>query len=352
VNDDAAVELLSDMVNTPSVSKNEQAIAELLVARMKGSGFTSAEVDAAGNAVGHMGTGEKRLVMLGHMDTVPGVVPIRREGDLLYGRGSVDAKGPLATFVAATARAGARDGWTITVVGAVEEEVASSKGARHVAPLWKPEACVIGEPSSSRAMTLGYKGRLLLEYTHTQGIGHSAGPEISAPMVGVNFWNAAVAAGDELNAGHERVFDQLTPNLLTIDTNDDGLHETCSLTVSWRVPLWFDAEAWKSKVTQLAGDATIQFYGGEVAYKGTKSNPLVRAFLGAIREVGAKPRFKVKTGTADLNIVGPAWNCPILAYGPGDSKLDHTPNEHISVSEYTEAVGILTDVIGRLTAPE
>ena len=108
MNDDAAVALLTDMVNTPSVSGDERAVAELLVERMKGAGFDSAEVDAAGNAVGHLGSGERRVVLLGHMDTVPGVVPIRREGDLLYGRGSVDAKGPLATFVAAAARAGVR----------------------------------------------------------------------------------------------------------------------------------------------------------------------------------------------------------------------------------------------------
>ena len=310
-------------------------------------------MDAAGNAVGHLGSGERRVVLLGHMDTVPGVVPIRREGDLLYGRGSVDAKGPLATFVAAAARAGVRDGWTVTGVGVVEEEVASSKGARHVAPLWTPEACVVGEPSSAHAMTLGYKGRLLVDYSHTQGIGHSAGPEISAPMVGVEFWNGLGAAADALNAEQKRIFDQITPNLLSIQSSDDGLYETIKMTISWRTPLWFESDAWKATVRELAGpDAELHFYGGEVAHKGTKSNPLVRAFLGSIREVGAKPRFKVKTGTADLNIVGPAWRCPILAYGPGDSKLDHTPNEHISITEFKESVGILTDVIRRLTSEE
>ena len=40
-------------------------------------------------------------MLLGHIDTVPGRVPVRREGGRLYGRGAVDAKGPLACFVAA-----------------------------------------------------------------------------------------------------------------------------------------------------------------------------------------------------------------------------------------------------------
>ena len=42
-----------------------------------------------------------------------------------------------------------------------------------------------------------------------------------------------------------------------------------------------------------------------------------------------------------MNVVGPVWRCPITAYGPGDSALDHTPNEHISITEYLEAIRVL-----------
>jgi LysW-gamma-L-lysine carboxypeptidase len=64
--------------------------------------------------------------------------------------------------------------------------------------------------------------------------------------------------------------------------------------------------------------------------------------LKAIRTEGGRPRFKLKTGTSDMNTVGPAWGCPIVAYGPGDSSLDHTPNEHIDVEEYKRAIDVLT----------
>ena len=49
-----------------------------------------------------------------------------------------------------------------------------------------------------------------------------------------------------------------------------------------------------------------------------------------------------------MNVVGPAWGCPILAYGPGDSSLDHTPNEHISLDEYWQAVLVLEQVLRNL----
>ncbi|HSB81098.1 MAG TPA: acetyl-lysine deacetylase, partial [Candidatus Methylomirabilis sp.] len=50
-------------------------------------------------------------------------------------------------------------------------------------------------------------------------------------------------------------------------------------------------------------------------------------------------------GTSDMNVVGPAWNCPILAYGPGDSSQDHTPHEHLDLAEYHRAISVLTRVL-------
>ncbi|MFQ5576556.1 MAG: M20/M25/M40 family metallo-hydrolase [Anaerolineae bacterium] len=71
----------------------------------------------------------------------------------------------------------------------------------------------------------------------------------------------------------------------------------------------------------------------------------MRAFLKAIRAAGGKPRFVVKTGTSDMNVVGPVWGCPILAYGPGDSSLDHTPHEHLNLNDYRRAIEILKVVL-------
>jgi LysW-gamma-L-lysine carboxypeptidase len=81
---------------------------------------------------------------------------------------------------------------------------------------------------------------------------------------------------------------------------------------------------------------------------GEKNTALVRAFLSAIRAAGGKPAFALKSGTADLNLVAPVWGCPAVAYGPGDSNLDHTSNEHISLSEYRRSIGVLKEVLNQL----
>lgn len=348
--DEEAVSLLTRMVEIPSVSGDEAGLAGYLVERMAALGFDEAAVDAAGNAVGRMGAGPRQAVLLGHMDTVPGRIPVRLEDGWLHGRGSVDAKGPLAAFVTAAARLGARPGWSVVVVGAVEEEAPSSRGARHAAGCFAPEACVIGEPSGWESLTLGYKGRLLLRYRLLAPLGHSAGPEPAPAEAGAAFWNRVQAAAAGFNQEREALFDRLLPSLLEFRTSDDGLHQTVALTLSFRTPPGFEEQEWMADLERLAGPASLVAAESVPAWEGGRSNALVRAFLPAIRSAGGRPAFKRKTGTSDMNVVGPAWGCPILAYGPGDSRLDHTPEERLDTGEYLRAVTVLHGALAALTS--
>ena len=86
------------------------------------------------------------------------------------------------------------------------------------------------------------------------------------------------------------------------------------------------------------------------AFLASKNTPLVRAFLQSIRSQGEQPGFVVKTGTSDMNIVAPAWQCQILAYGPGNSNLDHTPDEHLNLHEYDRAVAVIKQSILNLVS--
>ena len=91
----------------------------------------------------------------------------------------------------------------------------------------------------------------------------------------------------------------------------------------------------------------LNFRGYEKPWKGDRNNVLVKSFLAGLRSVDASEKlgFVVKTGTSDMNVVGPVWQCPIVAYGPGDSSLDHTPNEHLPVDEYWKAVNVIEQTL-------
>jgi len=338
------VNFLEELVSISSPSGEEEQVGQFLVEQMTSLGF-QAHLDKVGNAVGVMGDpdAERKIVLLGHMDTVPGHIPVQRRGNLLYGRGAVDAKGPLATFILATARVAPKlQNTRVTVIGAVEEE-AFSKGARHLAKTMDaPDFCVIGEPSDWDAITLGYKGRLWLDYSWEQPDSHSAGEQAGPAEKAITFWNQLMDYAEKRNHGREGRFDTLDPALRDFRTHSDGLNTGVKMSVALRLPPDFKPEILKRKMRMWAEGAKLKYSPLDMPYQQTdKNNPLVRAMLKAIRAEGGRARFKLKTGTSDMNTVGPAWRCPIVAYGPGDSHLDHTPEEHIDVEEYKQAIDVL-----------
>src|SRR5207248_11565304 len=106
--------------------------------------------------------------------------------------------------------------------------------------------------------------------------------------------------------------------------------------------------ALQQELEQWADGAELRFEYADAAVRAEKNTPVVRAFLKGIRDAGGTPRFKMKTGTSDMNILAPVWGCPTLAYGPGDSKLDHTPHEAIELDDFERGVEVLTAALSQL----
>jgi len=342
--DGADIALLEGLVSIESLSGAEDAAVGYLVGAMADRGF-DARIDPAGNAVGTVGSGERRIVLLGHIDTVPGRIPVRIADGVLHGRGSVDAKGPLATFVAAATRAADRLNATVTVVGAVGEETMGSPGASEVATWPAPDACVIGEPSAWDALCLGYRGTLSLRYELVRDGRHSAGPGATVAEDAIRFWVRLEAELDRRNAGASRDFERVGRSLRSFTTASDGLADTATLAIGLRLPPGTGGDELVAMARDLAEDATVTSDGHQHAYRTDKRSALVPPFLRAIRAEGGTPRFTVKLGTSDMSIAGPAWGCPIVAYGPGDASLDHTPEERLPLADYLRAVRVLERVL-------
>jgi len=350
-----SIGLLHELVSIPSPSEAEKAAVSFLVAWMDAHGM-DAYIDAAGNAVGIVepasASGDsptREIVLLGHIDTVPGFPDVLVRDERLYGRGAVDAKGPLAAFAAAAVGAGPLPGLRIVVVGAVEEEIATSRGARLIAADRSPDMCIIGEPTGAERIALGYKGRLLTDLTVHKALSHRAGPEPTACELAVQYWNQVQSEVSRLNLGRDRAWDQVQANIRGFGSEDDGLWETAHLAMGFRLPLGLEPEWLKERLIALGAGHQLSFRGAETAFRAEKNTPVVRAFLSAIRAEGGNPGFVVKTGTSDMNVVGPIWQVPIVAYGPGDSSLDHTPEEHVHLSEWLQGVRVLEGALCALS---
>jgi len=337
---------LTGLLSQYSPSGKEHDAVDWLVKRMKSLGYEQAFIDEAGNAVGVMGTGQKQLVLLGHIDTVPGEIKLVQDANLLYGRGAVDAKGPLACFVDAVARVGKKEGWQFVVIGAVEEE-RDSDGARFVLENYKPDFAIIGEPNRWDRIALGYKGTAWSKVSAKCGQAHSASGKQTAAEAAVEVWLIIKSHVDAFNVNKKKMFDQLLLTLSGFASDSNGFEQWASLKIGVRLPVDVSPADWYQKLNDLLKTSETFTALAEPtgfalpAWKGEKNTSLVRAFLKSIRQLGGEPRFVYKTGTADINIVAPVWKCPAVVYGPGDSALDHTPFEHIKLDKFLKATDVL-----------
>jgi len=353
--DAQATQLLHDAVAIPSVSGEEERLVRFLVRRARSLGL-EAERDEVGNLVAELPAEDPRaphLVLLGHVDTVPGTIPVRIEGQRLHGRGSVDAKGALLAFLVATARRIDRAGAAplcVSVVGCVEEEVPSSRGARAVAERFRPDWLVVGEPSGWDRVTLGYKGHVAATLRFQRASGHGAHAGDGASERAVRGWFELQAAAEAWSAERTRLFDRLLPRLGGLASGSDGLVDWATLAVSLRLPPDLPPPAARDWLRSVLPDAELSASEGLPAWSGPRTSGLARELARSIAGAGGRPGFQVKTGTADLNLLAPRWGCEAVAYGPGDAALDHTPREALELEEFLRSVRVLEDLLDRVAA--
>jgi LysW-gamma-L-lysine carboxypeptidase len=338
VPESAARELLIDLVSIPSLSGDETAAAERLVDFFE-SHDREVWIDEVGNVRAPADDG---VLLTSHIDTVPGTIPVEVKGDTLWGRGSVDAKGPLAAMAVAAVQTG------VSFVGVVGEET-SSRGARYlVETRAEPDAVINGEPSGWDAVTLGYRGYLAGTYVATSESGHTSRPEANAIQEAMAWWTAVEEAfeGDP----YEAVFEQVTTKPVGFDagTSEDGLAVEATMDVQLRIPPSMTADEVREIADGLLETGTVHWKEPIPPVMTSPRTPVARAFRGAIRRAGGEPRLLRKTGTSDMNLYAAAWDCPMATYGPGDSSLDHTPEEHLSLTEFDRSVEVLADVASSL----
>lgn len=339
------VALLRALLEASSPSGAEASAAEVVVAALKERGVPSG-IDAAGNAVGAVGTRPGPTVMLvGHLDTVPGAIPVREHGGRMYGRGAVDAKGPLAAMISAAgavAAAGFRG--RLVVAGAVGEETPESPGAEFLRTDHEPpDALVIGEPSGWSGIVLGYKGKMDVAYRVGVPATHSTNPAPSAAELSVLMWEALRPV---FGTRQGPAFDRPTATLTHLRADA----ETATAVLDVRTPPGCDPEALLSDMNDRVPAGEFRLRHSVPAARAGRSDPVVRALTASVRRHGREPRLKVKTATSDMNTLGRSWRVPMAAYGPGDSHLDHGPDEHLVIAEYLRSIDVLTDAIHGLAA--
>jgi len=346
--------LLRRMLEFYSPSGQEREIASFLVEEMRGLGLRS-WIDEVGNALGEYGSTGPFFLLCGHMDTVPGELPVRLEGNRLYGRGAVDAKPALAAMVCASEIL-ISQGFPgrLLIVGAVDEEGQGLGVKNLAAKQLQSDYAIFGEPSGVENITIAYKGSLHIRLSVKTKTGHSATSWL--------FRNAIEEAFDlwkELQKIHfpeekqESKFYAITPTLTEIHGGGPSstVPSFCDLHIDFRLPPGVPPERMHSEVakavqsyqkTRSDVNVDVQVEDQCEPYEADRDSLLVRGLSWGMREVRKKPATLTrKTGTGDMNLLGAALKIPMVTYGPGDSKLDHTIDESIDIDEYLDSIKIL-----------
>ncbi|GAA5061888.1 LysW-gamma-L-lysine carboxypeptidase [Thermocatellispora tengchongensis] len=336
------LELPARMVELASVSGDERELAEYLAGWCAAHGI-DAHIDPAGNLVATRGSGPRRLLLLGHMDTVPHLWPARWDDETITGRGCVDAKGSLAAFLDTLAALEVPGDATVRVVGTVEEE-RTAAGAFYVRDHYPADAVIVGEPSGATALTVGYHGVCKARLGIAQPTAHTAG---KAARTAASRVADAVAAAEAAIAGLGA--DTLFAVLGLRAGSRDGL-QTGEAVIDVRVPPGLrTAEVAEALRRAAPAPVEVEMILQTPAVATPRTSPLVKAFIRAARAVtGASPRMLAKKGSSDMNTLATTWQgVPMVAYGPGDASLDHTPHERLDAAEYRLAVAVLGEAVRR-----
>jgi len=372
------------LVQTPSISGQEQEVAGLIVKEMGKLAYDEVFTDDMGNVVGTIkGSGQGKNVMLNsHMDHVDPGNPDKWKcepyggtiaGGYLHGRGSCDMKGPLASQIYAAAlikNLGLPHRGDIIVSCVVQEEPAECVGMAYLCDVTfarreiKVDSVVIGEPSDLKFIQ-GQKGRVELEVTTVGRTSHG-----SAPWHGKNAVYkmlpviSKVQNFDATLPTHELLGKSLIT--LTIISCSPGrlsiIPDLCTVSLDRRLTPGETVEqalAQVETILEATGREDPDFQGfvrvrevEEVSYTGMKTlarkimlpwltsaeHPVAVQAYAALSELGQKPECDYWYFGTDGSHTAGVLGIPTIGYGPGEEGVIHTPEERISLDALVQSV--------------
>ena len=355
------------LIQTPSMSHQEAAIARLIHAEMARLGFDDVWLDEIGNVCGRI-HGQDRalgtLVLNTHTDHVdpgdPALWPVPPySGEIvdgrILGRGACDIKGPLAVQVysmAALKRAGIRPRRDIVFTGVVQEEIGGAGSQYWVDHLnYAVDLVVIGEPSGN-TLSLGHRGILGLWVTF-----HGRSVHASVPHKGVNPNYALATFLQRLSANQSRLGSHdllgpttVSPTLVQVDT------QSKNVTPAWtRVFLDFrtaveSANSLMAFIAETAAglDYTIGpgWEGVDIpatdepifGYYTPPDSELVERVSAALsRGMGRPVALSSYQFATDGRLFTPR-QIPVVGFAPGEEYLAHTVQESIAIDRMAESL--------------
>jgi acetylornithine deacetylase len=319
----AVVAFARELIDIDSTTGREGDVAVVLSRHLGALGYSVREQALGGGRFNIIATTGDPVVMFStHLDCVPPFFPSRVEGDLLYGRGSADAKGILVAQLAACERlrrAGETRVGLLFVCG--EERGSDGAMAANARAISTSRYLVNGEPTDNR-LGAATRGVYRLKIVATGRAAHSSRPDLGESAI-------------------EKIVDAIV-KLRGVDWPADALlgrtFYTIGLIAGGVAPNVIPAEASAEIMFRSVGEHAALLHLTKTAV----------GSLAAVEEILVVPpvRLKVLNGfdtavfafTTDIPFLD-RWGAPLLL-GPGSVELAHTTDEHVRIAELHQAVGL------------
>ncbi len=346
------LQLTADLIDMPSVSFEEAAIADWFEAEL--GKIPGLEVTRVGdNVVARTNLGRKfRLALGGHLDTVPvnDNATARIEGQVLHGLGASDMKGGLAVMLE-LARTVTEPAVDVTYVFYAREEVAAEhNGLRElfakVPDLLAADVAILGEPTDA-VVEAGCQGTMRAKITLRGARAHTARPWMGRNAI--HRLGALLATLDDLPF-REPVIDGCTfreaLQAVFVGGGVAGnvVPDEATVTVNHRfAPDRTPAEAEEYVRSVVApfmeeGD-TFELTDMSPPAKPDLRHPLMASFLGRNNVM-----VRAKLGWTDVAFFA-EQGIPAVNFGPGDPTLAHTQQEHLNEVPLIVAYTALQDLL-------
>ena len=333
--------ILLDVLSIYSPSGGEGRLALYLLSLLRELGYHDTWIDDAGNVVSVKKGSGPVIWLHAHMDTVPGELPVRDEGEYVAGRGAVDDKGPLVSYLLAYHLA--QSSATLVLALVVDEEGRSIGTTRLVEDggVPRPHAVLVGEPTNMH-IVYAYRGGAKLVIRRGSSGGHASSSPIYVNPIEEVF-ETYLNIVNRLPAGQRFSDFTVTPTFVRCGDAPNKIPNECVMVVDVRIPLDKNCDY----VAEVARTVSVEVTGCLDPVSVNPTNPVARALMRSMLRRGVKPLLSKKWGTSDMNIlVNLTGN--IAAFGPGDPALAHTDHERISIQDIVTAAHIIRDAVEEL----
>ncbi len=304
--------------------------------------FDRVVVDEVGNLIASYGRGDRSIALIGHIDTVQGFIPVIIDNGLIWGRGAVDAKGPLTSaFIgASSARDHVEDVLKVYVIALVGEEGPSHGAWNLVRKGVRFNHVVICEPSAGTGVVVEYRGSLLVKVKCSSKPGHTATQGLNSACDKLIDYLRYITSNTSIS--------EYIPSIVKLACGEafNVIPKSGYAYVSLRIPFGVNIDQ-VIRVMKLNLPSNCKLYIESYVepVKVPLKNLVVRSAVRSLIKLGLKPKLVRKLGTSDMNIVYGRVSNDVVAYGPGDPKLSHTEEERISIDELILGAKVYESII-------